>query len=89
MRPCLSTLGGKVFDLTEADYAAAYRAVDRRADRERQIELIMHLGQSLDRLTQKAVHRHDAGHDARTGRRGGALAICRISLSEAIPRSAR
>ncbi len=49
----LAELGDKVFTLEEADYAKAYRAVDRRADRERQIELIMHLGQSLDRLTAK------------------------------------
>ena len=51
----LVVLGSKVFDLTEADYAAAYRAVDRREDRERQIELILHLGQSLDRLTKKPL----------------------------------
>jgi hypothetical protein len=51
----LVALGGKVFELTEADYAAAYRAVDRREDRERQIELILHLGQSLDRLTKKPL----------------------------------
>ncbi|MFY9639744.1 MAG: hypothetical protein WCD20_21270 [Rhodomicrobium sp.] len=49
----LAELGDKVFTLTEADYAKAYRAVDRRADRERQIELILHLGQSMDRLTGK------------------------------------
>ncbi len=49
----LAELGDKVFTLTEADYAKAYRAVDRCADRERQIELIMHLGQSMDRLTAK------------------------------------
>jgi hypothetical protein len=51
----LVALGGKVFALTDADYAQAYRAVDRRADRERQIELIKHLGQSLDRLTRKPL----------------------------------
>jgi hypothetical protein len=49
----LIALGGKVFSLTDADYARAYRAVDQRADRERQIQLIVHLGQSLDRLTRK------------------------------------
>ncbi|MGO9543841.1 MAG: FFLEELY motif protein [Rhodomicrobium sp.] len=49
----LEELGDKISGLTEADYAAAYRAVGRRADRERQIELILHLGQSLDRLTRK------------------------------------
>lgn len=48
----VSVLGEKVFNLTEADYASAYRTVDRRADRERQIELIDHLGHSLDRLTR-------------------------------------
>jgi hypothetical protein len=49
----VAVLGDKVFELTPADYAAAYREVGRRQDRERQIELIMHLGQSLDRLTRK------------------------------------
>ncbi len=49
----LAELGDKVFTLTDADYAKAYRTVDRRAERERQIELIMHLGHSLDRLTAK------------------------------------
>ncbi|MGO9483882.1 MAG: FFLEELY motif protein [Rhodomicrobium sp.] len=48
----LAALGGKVLDLTDADYAEAYHAVGRRADRERQVELIFHLGQSLDRLTK-------------------------------------
>ena len=49
----VSVLGDKVFNLTEADYASAYRTVDRRTDRERQIELIDHLGHSLDRLTRR------------------------------------
>jgi len=49
----VAVLGDKVFNLTEADYATAYRAVGRRADRERQIALIDHLGHSLDRLTRR------------------------------------
>jgi hypothetical protein len=51
----LVALGDKVFHLTDEDYAAAYRTVNRHADRERQIELILHLGQSLDRLTKKPL----------------------------------
>lgn len=51
----VAALGDKVFNLRQADYAAAYRAVNRRADRERQIELIKHLGESLDRLTRKPL----------------------------------
>ncbi len=51
----LAALGGKAFKLTDADYSKAYRKVGRRADRERQIELILHLGQSLDRLTKKPL----------------------------------
>ncbi len=51
----VAVLGDKISRLTAADYAAAYRAVGRRADRERQIELIVHLGQSLDRLTKKPL----------------------------------
>ncbi len=48
-------LGGKISELTAEDYAAAYRSVSRRSDRERQIDLIVHLGQSLDQLTRKPL----------------------------------
>jgi hypothetical protein len=50
----VAALKKKVFSLTEADYVKAYRLVGRRPDRERQIELIAHLGKSLDKLTKKA-----------------------------------
>jgi hypothetical protein len=50
-------LGQKSRELTAASYAAAYRAIGRRPDRERQIALVESLGRSLDRL----VHRHFAG----------------------------
>ncbi len=49
----IAALGKRVFALTEADYAGAYRTAGRRPDRERQIALIAHLGQSLDKLTKK------------------------------------
>ncbi len=39
--------------LDGAAYAAAYRAVGRQDSRERQIDLIEHLGRSLDRLTRQ------------------------------------
>jgi hypothetical protein len=48
-------LGEDVFALDEARYAAAYREVGRRPERERQIELIAHLGHSLDKLTRKPL----------------------------------
>jgi hypothetical protein len=51
----IAALKKKVFSLTEADYVKAYRAVGRRQDRERQIELIAHLGRSLDKLTRKPL----------------------------------
>jgi hypothetical protein len=51
----LVALGSKAFNMTDADYSEAYRKVGRRAGRERQIELILHLGQSLDRLTRKPL----------------------------------
>ena len=38
--------------IDDALYAAAYRAVDRAKDRERQIDLIALLGQALDKLAQ-------------------------------------
>jgi hypothetical protein len=41
--------------LTAATYAAAYRKIDRRADRERQIKLIEDLGKSLDRLVHQPL----------------------------------
>ncbi|MGO9391999.1 FFLEELY motif protein, partial [Rhodoblastus sp.] len=46
-------IGAKANKLSAGTYGAAYRKVDRRADRERQIDLIGNLGESLDRL----VHR--------------------------------
>ncbi len=48
-----TALGAKAYDLSAATYGAAYRMVDRRAERERQIDLIENLGQSLDRLVHK------------------------------------
>jgi len=51
----VAELKKKVFSLTEAEYVKAYRAVGRRADRERQIELVAHLGKSLDKLTRKPL----------------------------------
>jgi len=50
-------LGTKASKLAGASYGAAYRKVDRRADRERQIDLIEYLGLALDRL----VHQPFAG----------------------------
>lgn len=46
-------LAAKANGLSAATYGAAYRKADRRADRERQIDLIENLGQSLDRLVHK------------------------------------
>ena len=49
----VKTLGKRVNRLTAAAYGEAYRKVDRRKDREHQIDLIQHLGQSLDRLAKR------------------------------------
>jgi hypothetical protein len=48
----VEALGEKAADIDGALYAAAYRAVDRAKDRERQIDLIALLGQALDKLAQ-------------------------------------
>ena len=40
--------------LTEAAYAAAYRAVDQQLSRTRQIELIVGVGEALDRIVRRA-----------------------------------
>ena len=48
-------LGAEANELSPTAYGAAYRKVDRRADRERQIELIEDLGESLDRLVHKRL----------------------------------
>jgi hypothetical protein len=48
----VEALGEKSADIDDALYAAAYRAVDRAKDRERQIDLIALLGQALDKLAQ-------------------------------------
>jgi hypothetical protein len=50
MAQALGAMSGK---LTAAVYAAAYRNVGHRADRERQIDLIESLGKSLDRLVHQ------------------------------------
>ena len=49
----VAALGKRVIGLDAAAYGRAYRTVDRRKDRERQIDLIQHVGQSLDRLAQR------------------------------------
>ena len=49
----VAALGRRLTSLSAADYGWAYRKVGRRRDRERQIDLIQHLGQSLDRLTHQ------------------------------------
>jgi hypothetical protein len=49
----VTALGRRVATLDAAAYGKAYRKVDRRPDRERQIALIEELGQSLDRLTRQ------------------------------------
>jgi hypothetical protein len=48
----LDALKKRVASLDAPTYGRAYRKVGRRADRERQIALIRHLGQSLERLTR-------------------------------------
>jgi len=50
-----TALAAKSRDLAAAVYGAAYRKVGRRADRERQIDLIEKLGASLDRLVHKPL----------------------------------
>lgn len=47
----LQALGTKIEALDGAAYSDAYREVGRRADRERQIQLVEGLGHLLDRLT--------------------------------------
>ncbi len=48
----LRVLRPKAGRMTAADYTKAYREVGRRAERERQIELIGDIGRSLERLTR-------------------------------------
>lgn len=49
----VKALGPKLAKLDAAAYGAAYRSVGRRADRERQLDLVGHLGHALDRLTRR------------------------------------
>jgi hypothetical protein len=49
----LRTLGSEVAALDAALYGRAYRTTGRREDRERQVELIGHLGHSLDLLARQ------------------------------------
>ena len=47
----IASLGERIAALDEAAYAQAYRAIGRNDGRARQIDLIEHLGRSLDKLT--------------------------------------
>lgn len=49
----VKVLCGCSVKLTPSSYGQAYRKVGRRSDRERQIDLLQHLGQAPDRLTRK------------------------------------
>jgi hypothetical protein len=49
----VGALGRRVGSLDAASYGRAYRKVGRHPDRERQIDLILHLGESLARLTRQ------------------------------------
>ena len=49
----IATLGKQVNRIDAATYGNAYRKVDRRSDRERQIDLIQDVGRSLDRLARR------------------------------------
>lgn len=49
----IDRLGAKAQKLTAKDYAAAYRAVGRAEERAHQIDLIEHLGLSLEGLTHQ------------------------------------
>jgi len=51
----VAALGPKLTALDAGAYGSAYRKVDRRADRERQIDLIEDLGHSLDRLVHQPL----------------------------------
>jgi len=51
----VAVLGPKVMALDAVSYGDAYRQADRRADRERQILLIDHLGHALDRLARQPL----------------------------------
>lgn len=48
---------GRSRDIDLAAYVAAYRACGRRADRETQIDLVDHIGKTLDRLTRMPLIR--------------------------------
>jgi hypothetical protein len=48
-----TALGPRFGKVTPATYGQAYRKVGRRPDRQRQIDLVRDLGQSLDRLTHQ------------------------------------
>ena len=83
----VAVLGPHLTSLSAADYGRAYRKVGRRRDRQRQINLIQHLGQSLDRLTHQRFVADDLGRNAQTGEAGGRWAICKVSSSAVLWRS--
>ena len=85
----IATLKKRVFSLTEAEYVEAYRAVGRRPDRERQIELIAHLRRVSRQAHQEASHRRSPVDDEKTRRIWPGLPICKTSLKGAMEPSGR
>jgi hypothetical protein len=51
----VAALGPRLTALDAAAYSRAYRKIDHRADRERQIDLIADVGRSLDRLVHQPL----------------------------------
>jgi hypothetical protein len=66
----VEALGDTAEDIDGHAYAEAYRAIGRRAERERQLDLIDHIGRALDRLT----HHHFAGAALKMMKRPARLA---------------
>lgn len=62
-----------------ARYIAAWRAVDRRSDRNMQVTTTLNVGHELDRLTRTPGLRMKAQDDARTRKPGGIRVLATIS----------
>ena len=77
----VKALGSRIKNLDATAYGRAYRNVDRRDDRERQIALIRDVGQALGRLIDQPLVSERARPHAQAG------AIGRIGRAAGFPRA--
>ena len=69
--------------IAAGDYVRAWQVTGRRQDRERQVELTVEVGMTLDALHPQANDGNHIAHDARAGRQRSACPSCSASSERA------